>query len=147
MCLNDYQRNDSSLLNEHRRTVTICQVASEQTTTVLEQGPLDYETKGNVWLKWTAPHLSKKKTQQISISTSYQLWSVYMNSSVYQSILESNTITFVQHLQLDWNWALQQETEPKLSSNSTTKLLKRKKEIKVLQMSRPQSNWNSVAEP
>lgn len=68
-----------------------------------------------------------EKKQHISTSTSYQLWSMYMNSSVYQSILESNTIPFVQHLQLDWNWALQQETEPKLSSNSTTKLLKRKK--------------------
>jgi len=43
-----------------------------------------------------------------------------MNSSVYQSILESNVSPSVWQLKLESKWFMQQDNDPKHSSKSTT---------------------------
>ena len=81
-----------------------------------------------------------------------------INSSVYQSIPESNMWPSVWLLKLVWKWVTQQDNDPKHSSKSTTECLK-KKIIKALQWSSQSPdlsltvmlytsmNWSNAYEP
>ena len=66
-----------------------------------------------------------------------------MKFSVFQSVLESNVRASVQHLKLGWNRVIQQDSDPKYSSKSTTEWLK-KKRIGVLPWSSQSPDLNLI---
>ncbi len=68
-----------------------------------------------------------------------------MNSSVYQSILESNVRTSVQQLKLSQYWVMQQDNDPK-HTKSTIERLERKESrgCNSKSKSRAHPDWNAV---
>lgn len=73
-----------------------------------------------------------------------------MNSSVHQSILESNVKTFVQQLKLGPNWVIQQDNDPQTQQQIYNRRAEKEKNQDVALVEsklRPQPDWKAVEEP
>ncbi len=131
---------------QHGSMIYVCKVASDQTMILLEQCILNRQrpkwrcgaimhcaTFGENLKSTSAPH-SKNHTcwwrdDEIGlVATGPEHLTVIestMNSSVYQSILESNVRTSVQQLKLSQYRVMQQDNDPKHIGKSMTERLER----------------------